>query len=88
MYSGEATGRLLPSTLGAESDRGAGCAALDRMDDRTKTVPQDAERINVHEDYEVRYWTQHLGCTPERLKAAVERVGVMAKDVETDLRRH
>ena len=57
------------------------------MDDKTKTGPQDAKRINIHEDYEVRYWTKHLGCTPEQLKAAVGKVGVMAEAVEAELKR-
>lgn len=56
-------------------------------DDKTKTAPQDALRVNVNEDYEVQYWTKKFGCTPERLKAAVKKVGVMAKDVETELKR-
>jgi hypothetical protein len=56
-------------------------------DDKTKTAPQDAQRVNVNEDYEVAYWSKKFGCTPERLKAAVKKVGVMAKDVETELNR-
>jgi hypothetical protein len=39
-------------------------------DDKTKTAPQDAARVNVNEDYEVRYWTQKFGGTKEQLKAA------------------
>jgi len=35
------------------------------MDDKTKTAPQDAKRVNIHEDYEVRYWTQKFATTPE-----------------------
>ena len=56
-------------------------------DDKTKTAPQDAQRVNVHEDYEVAYWTKKFGVTAEKLKAAVKKVGVMAKDVETELKR-
>lgn len=56
-------------------------------DDKSKTAPQDGERINVHEDYEVKYWCKKFGCTPERLKAAVTKVGVIAKDVEKELNR-
>jgi hypothetical protein len=56
-------------------------------DDKTKTAPQDAARVNVHEAYEVEYWTKKFGCTLQQLKAAVQRVGVMAKDVEGDLKR-
>ena len=38
-------------------------------DDKSKTAPQDAQRVNVHEAYEVQYWTKRFGCTPDQLKA-------------------
>jgi hypothetical protein len=50
-------------------------------DDKTKRGPADASRVNIHEDYEVRYWCGKWGCTEQQLKACVARVGVMAKDV-------
>ena len=56
-------------------------------DDKTKRGPQDASRINVHEKYEVEYWTKKFGVTEEQLKAAVAKVGVMAKAVEAELKR-
>ncbi|MCU1238264.1 MAG: hypothetical protein JWP63_6231 [Candidatus Solibacter sp.] len=56
-------------------------------DDKTKTAPQDAQRVNANEDYEVEYWSKKFGCTPEQLKAAVRKAGVMAKDVEAELKR-
>jgi hypothetical protein len=56
-------------------------------DDKSKTRPQDAERVNVHEDYEVQYWCGKFGCTPDQLKAVVKKVGVIAKDVEAELKR-
>jgi hypothetical protein len=46
---------------------------------------RDRDRINVHEDYEVRYWTKELGVTPEKLKQTVEKVGVMATHVRKAL---
>lgn len=46
---------------------------------------QDRQRINVNEEHEVRYWTEKFGVTPERLKEAVSKAGVMAKDVEKEL---
>ncbi|MCU1326438.1 MAG: hypothetical protein JWN34_1808 [Bryobacterales bacterium] len=55
-------------------------------DDKSKTRPHDAQRINVNEEYEVRDWSKKLGCTPEQLKAAVANVGVMAADVERELK--
>lgn len=54
-------------------------------DDKSKRGPADASRINIHEDYEVRYWSQHLGVTPERLKEAVRVAGPMVKDVKRHL---
>ena len=37
--------------------------------------PQDRSRINVHEDWELRYWTQELGVSKERLAELVKEVG-------------
>ena len=45
------------------------------------------DRVNVHEDYEVQYWCGKFGCTPDQLKVAVKKVGVIAKDVEAELKR-
>lgn len=55
-------------------------------DNLSKKRPEDSTRINVHEDYEVAYWTKHFGVTKERLEAAVKKVGVMARDVEKELK--
>lgn len=57
-------------------------------DDKTKTGPADASRINVHEDYEVEYWTKKFGVSAAKLKEAVKAVGVMAKDVEAWLKKN
>ena len=40
----------------------------------------------MHEEYEVKYRCGKYGCMPEQLKAAVKKVGVMAKDVEKELK--
>ncbi|MDB5915768.1 MAG: hypothetical protein JWR40_2 [Massilia sp.] len=45
-------------------------------DDLNKRGPQDASRINVNEEWELRYWTQKFGVTEEELKAAVKKAGV------------
>jgi hypothetical protein len=55
-------------------------------DDKSLRTPADAQRVNVGEDYEVRYWTNKWNVTPEQLRAAVEKVGVMVDDVERELR--
>ena len=56
-------------------------------DDKSKTRPQDASRINVHEKYEVEYWSKKFGVSPEQPKAAVAKVGVSATAVEKELSR-
>jgi hypothetical protein len=56
-------------------------------DDKSTRGPADASRINVHEDYELRYWSQKFGVSAEELKAAVKSAGVMAKDVEAQLKK-
>ena len=56
-------------------------------DDKSKTGPEDAQRVNIHEAYEVEYWCRKFGCTAEQLKTAVKNVGVMAADVEAELKR-
>ena len=54
-------------------------------DDTTKRNPQDASKINVHESWELTYWTKKFGVTDAELKAAVEAVGPGAKKVEEHL---
>jgi len=54
-------------------------------DDKTKKGPTDAKRVNTSEDYEVRYWSEKWNVSPEKLKAAVSKVGPMAEDVAREL---
>jgi hypothetical protein len=54
-------------------------------DDRTKKGQQDRSRIDVNEDYELRYWTKELGVSPDVLKSAVQKVGPTAKAVREHL---
>jgi Protein of unknown function (DUF3606) len=56
-------------------------------DDRTKRGPADRLRINVNEPYEVKYWTQELNVSADRLKELVARHGVMAADIRKALSR-
>jgi hypothetical protein len=56
-------------------------------DDKNKRSGPDRSRINVNEGYEVEYWTKKFGCSPEELKDAVKKVGVMAEDVEAELKK-
>lgn len=54
-------------------------------DDKTKRRPQDASKINMHEPYEVNYWTAKWGITRSQLQAAVTAVGVSAARVAAHL---
>jgi hypothetical protein len=50
-------------------------------DDKNKSGGQDRQRINVHQDYELRDWARSLNTTPERIKEAVQAVGDRAEKV-------
>ncbi len=50
-------------------------------DDTSKTGPQDASRINMNEDYEVRYWTKTLGVSADVLQQAVNEAGPSVEKV-------
>jgi Protein of unknown function (DUF3606) len=54
-------------------------------DDRSKAGPADRERINIQERYELEYWSRKFGVTPDQLKEAVAKAGVMVKDVARQL---
>lgn len=48
--------------------------------------PADRLRINVNEEHEVRYWTEALSISEERLRGLVKKVGPMAVDVRAALK--
>jgi hypothetical protein len=50
-------------------------------DDKTDRGPQDRSRINLNEDYEVRYWTKKFGVTKDELAKAVAKAGQSAAAV-------
>ena len=53
-------------------------------DDKTKTAA-DRKRLDVHEAYELTYWSAKFGVTKEQLKAAIQKIGPMAEDVAREL---
>ena len=55
-------------------------------DDKNLRGPADRARINVNEDYELRYWSEKFGCSPEQLRAAVQAAGTSAEAVGEHLR--
>ena len=57
------------------------------MDNRHNTGSPDRERVNIHENYEVEYWSNKFGVTPEQLKEAVAAVGTLVTNVENYLKK-
>jgi hypothetical protein len=45
------------------------------LDDRSKRGPQDPQRVDIRDDYDLRYWTAALNTPKVRLIAAVAKVG-------------
>ena len=54
------------------------------FDDKSKSVGE-RKRINVHDDYEIRFWSKKFGVSPNGLRCAVSKVGVFADDVVREL---
>jgi hypothetical protein len=54
-------------------------------DDKSKRKPQDSSRVNLAEDYEVRYWTNELGVSEPMLRQLVERLGPSVAKIRRQL---
>jgi hypothetical protein len=54
-------------------------------DNRTQAGRLDDSRINIDQDYEVRYWCEKLGVSAEQLKSAVAKAGPLVKHVREHL---
>ena len=50
-------------------------------DDPKDRGPIDRSRVNVHEPWELDWWSRKFGVTAAELKRAVLKVGVSAKSV-------
>jgi hypothetical protein len=55
------------------------------MDNLTKKDQRDRSKINMHEDFEVKYWTHALGVSREKLQQVVDKVGNSAAAVRKEL---
>lgn len=53
-------------------------------DDLTRRKPEDPNKININQAWEVTHWCSEFGVSESKLRAAVTAVGPMVKDV----RRH
>ena len=56
-------------------------------DDKNKTGSPDSKRISTNEPYEVKYWTEELGCTAKELQNAIDEVGTSVVAVKKQLEK-
>jgi hypothetical protein len=56
-------------------------------DDRSKAGGADRQRIDIHQDDDLRAWAKKLGVSEQDICDAVAKVGVMSEDVERELKR-
>jgi hypothetical protein len=56
-------------------------------DDKSQRAPQDASRVALGEEYEVRYWTGRFGVSRDQLEDAVAAVGNGADSIEAHLKQ-
>ena len=56
-------------------------------DDPNKRRPQDALFVSINQPHEVRYWSEKLGVTEDKLKEAVRAAGPSAQDVQRHLKK-
>jgi hypothetical protein len=50
-----------------------------------KKVQPDRSKINLHEPYEIKYWSHALGVSKDELTKAVDKVGNLAAMVRKEL---
>ena len=55
------------------------------MDNLTKRDQPDRSKINMSEDFEVKYWLKALGVSRTELQRAVDKVGNSAAAVRKEL---
>lgn len=57
------------------------------MSDKTSNRgPRHCSRVSTSDDYELTYWTEKFGVSPQQLQEAVDAVGDSAAAVEEYLR--
>ena len=54
-------------------------------DDKSKRSGPDRSKINMSEDYEVKYWAKELGITRDELQKVIDKVGNSAAAVRKEL---
>ena len=55
------------------------------MDNLNRRVPEDPQKININQSWEVEYWTKELHISEKKLRALVAKVGVNVADIKKEL---
>ena len=55
------------------------------MDNLNRRVPEDPQKININQSWEVEYWTKKLLISEKKLRALVAKVGVNVADIKKEL---
>jgi hypothetical protein len=63
------------------------CQPEKDMDDLKKKGPADRSKINMHEVWEVDYWTKELGVSKDELQRVIAKVGNSTAAVRKELGR-
>lgn len=57
-------------------------------DNLNRRQPEDPNKININQQWEIGYWTTKLGVSESKLKSAVKAKGVMVEEVKKWLREN
>lgn len=57
------------------------------MDNLKRRVPEDPQKININQPWEVEYWTKELHISEKKLRTLVAKVGVNVADVKKELQQ-
>lgn len=58
------------------------------VDDLNRRGPEDPNKININQSWEVTYWTSKFGVSESKLRRAVQAVGPMVSDVKNWLAKN
>lgn len=54
-------------------------------DNLTRRQPEDPNKININQSWEIDYWSNKLGISSKKLIELVEKAGPLVEDVKAEL---
>jgi hypothetical protein len=55
------------------------------MNQKLRSEQQGSDKINLHERWEIQYWTERMGITDDQLREAVRLAGPTEREVRSYL---